>query len=145
MKLSVAAADRLQPRSLYSHRRLWLAPQRRRSLCFRRPVPVWQLAVSEDAWCVVSLLDVTLFRACYSFFNLLCQSHAPSLFFAFSSFFSGCVSHAPLSLSSSLSTRVNVAEVSPAWQPPTRWKDPLLIQARQTLAHHSQTAFSTSH
>lgn len=72
-------------------------------LFLERVVPVWQLGVSEGAWCVVSLLDVTLSRACYSFFNLLCQSHALSLSFVFSSIFLGlCL--ALLSLSSFLAT-----------------------------------------
>lgn len=54
------------------------------------------------------------------FFNLLCQSHAPALFFVFSSIFPGCVSlfarppllTLPFSFCCSLSANANLAEVS---------------------------------
>lgn len=70
------------------------------------------------------------FRACYSFFNLLCQSRALSLFLVFSSVSFACVSLVSLSTLFSLlflflslfSPRVNVAEVSPVWQPGEKMK-----------------------
>lgn len=117
-------------------------------LFLERVVPVWQLGVSEEAWCVVSLLDVTHFRACYSFLICCVKVVLPICFCLFSLFGlsrSSLTLLFPCFLFSffSLSTCDNVAEVSLLWQPPRKWKDPVLMQAGQTLAYHRQT-FSTS-
>lgn len=63
-------------------------------LFLERVVPVWQLGVSEEAWCVVSLLDVTLFTPVILFL-ICCVKVMLSLlfFFVFLSIFFGCVSH----------------------------------------------------
>lgn len=58
-------------------------------LFLERVVPVRQLTVSAEAWCVVSRLDVTLSGACYSFLICfvkvmlsLCFSSFPQSFLA---------------------------------------------------------------
>lgn len=111
-------------------------------LFLERVVAVWQLGVSAEAWCVVSLLDVTFFRACYSF--LICFVKVVlSLCFVLSfpqSFLSVPRSSRALLFSpflfpffSARSAGVIVAEVSQR-----RWKDPVLMQAGQTLPYHGQ-------
>lgn len=72
-------------------------------LFLERVVPVWQLGVSEEAWCVVSLLDVTLFTPVILFL-ICCVKVMLSLLVFFLSFFQSflAVSHTRLTPTFSL-------------------------------------------